>query len=291
ATTLVDRARAEAIAKPPDKKEVTFTYKNVITWRDMDATSIANDAKGAVFMVDYSSQILYELDVEAKQKRSIPLKVPASHKLAFDPKGRLYVSTYKYWAIHEVDLATGASLRNFAGKGSEDGKIANLIDFVVAPSGDLFVLDASLYRLSQFGADGAFRSKSGIRFNRDTQEPSFWVPSGLAVDSEGRLYTGDSELHAIKRFKKDGTFDKVLVTNPQFYPGPMACGRNRLYVADMKLCKILVFSMDGVQIGAVAGRGDLAQQLAKPNGVAIDAAGRVFIADGRKKVVVYEEDK
>ncbi len=129
----------------------------------------------------------------------------------------------------------------------------------------------------------------------------FNVPSGVALDSAGNLYIADSSNHTIRKTSASGTVT-TLAGSPDL-PG-MADGTGagarfnlpsavaidaagNLYVADFANHTIRKITGAGVvstlagtpgTSGASNGAG-LAARFSYPSGIAVDASGRIFVAD------------
>ena len=59
--------------------------------------------------------------------------------------------------------------------------------------GHLIVFDAYNYRIQIFNSEGNFIKASGFRWKRFLKLSSaFYVPSGVAVDTDGFIYIADS---------------------------------------------------------------------------------------------------
>jgi sugar lactone lactonase YvrE len=105
-------------------------------------------------------------------------------------------------------------------------------DVLVAPNGDIFVVDGhgagGNNRVVKLSADGKFIRQWGETGEADGQ---FRDPHALAMDSQGRLFVGDRANSRIQIFDQDG---KHLATWKQFgRPSGLYIDANDvLYVAD-----------------------------------------------------------
>ncbi len=113
-------------------------------------------------------------------------------------------------------------------------------------------------------------------------------PHGISTDARGNVYVADRDRHVVVVFGPDGrvirelgTRDRAAAESPFNHPTAVAVSTDgTIFVADgYGNSRIHVFSQDGglVRSWGEAGRG--AGQFRVPHGIAIDAGGRVYVAD------------
>ena len=142
-------------------------------------------------------------------------------------------------------------------------------DVVVAPNGDIFVVDGhGNNRVVKFAKDGRFLMEWG---EEGTGPGQFNEPHCLAFDSRGRLFVGDRLNQRIQVFDQDGRYLAE-------WPGIMASGMyitddDVLYVADYQLRFGIVIANanDFSEIGFI--------ENALPEGVAVDKMGNVYAGE------------
>lgn len=131
----------------------------------------------------------------------------------------------------------------------------------------------------------------------------FQAPRGLAVGPADALFVADTGNHRIVRLSPEGepvaTWGRFGASEesapvPLFNEpwGLAAAPDGSLYVADTWNHRVQHLSAEGEALGAFGtyGQGEDLQSLWGPRDVAVDARGRVFVADtGNKRVVVFEE--
>ena len=133
---------------------------------------------------------------------------------------------------------------------------------------------------------------TAVRFN---------TPGGVAVDSAGNFYVGDTHNHAIRKVTQaggvttlaglPGTFGSTDGTGGDarfYYPDKLALDNTgNLYVADSGNSTIRKVTGEGVvttlaglagSFGSANGTGSAAR-FNSPEGVAVDSAGNVYVAD------------
>ncbi len=132
-------------------------------------------------------------------------------------------------------------------------------------------------------------------------------PEGVAVDAAGNLYIADSGSNRIRRVDPSGTITAVAGTGVEGYTGDggpatdarLCCptgvtvdGAGNLFIVDgynQRIRKVdttgAITTVAGIGVEGFSGDGGPAieAQLANPTGVAVDAAGNLFIADSRNQ--------
>jgi uncharacterized protein (TIGR03437 family) len=232
--------------------------------------------------------------------------------LAVDALGSLYVADYGENRIREV---SNGRITTVAGNGSEgysgdNGPATGAQLFfasgvAVDAAGNLYIADAGNQRIRKVSngvittvAGDGTRGYSGDDIPATSTQLAY--PSGIAVDSAGNLYIADTGNQRIRKVSNgviatvagDGTAgyggDNGPATSAQLYdPGGVAVdSAGNLYIADSgnRVRKV----SNGV-IATVAGTGSYgysgdngpatSAQLYGPSGVAVDAAGNLYIAD------------
>jgi sugar lactone lactonase YvrE len=132
----------------------------------------------------------------------------------------------------------------------------------------------------------------------------FDFPHGLAVDRDGNVWVTDGKTHTVLKFSADG---KVLLTlghkgvpgngNDSFnQPSDVAVAANGdVFVADghggNSNDRIVKLSKDGKFIKAWGKHGKAPGEFDTPHGIAVDSAGRVFVAErGNSRITVFDSD-
>jgi trimeric autotransporter adhesin len=129
------------------------------------------------------------------------------------------------------------------------------------------------------------------------------TPAGIAVDGAGNIYVADRDASVVREISSTGTITTVAGTGTAGFNGdggqanqaqlnvPMGLamdGAGNLFIADSENQRIRKVSTNGT-ISTVAGNGGggyggdggpaTATELDEPEGVAVDAAGNIYIAD------------
>ena len=176
-------------------------------------------------------------------------------------------------------------------------------------SGNLFVSDEALNRISVFGTDGDFLGCWGVR-GRGAGE--FNRPAGIAFDGEGNLLVADGLNHRVQRYTADGRFlgqwgrHGTAVGEFSVPWGVCVDGAGSVYVADWRNDRVQKFDADGGFLAVYGGGGDGANGgsdgsgfgganggagggFYRPSGVTVDADGNMYVADwGRHRVRILD---
>lgn len=237
------------------------------------------------------------------------------HGIAVDRQGNVWIADYagnkdgtKGHQVHEFG-PTGEKLRSLgiAGKpGNADGQFNQPNDVIVGPDGSIYVADGhdaqgmttasavaegikrgATSRISKFSPDGKFiKSWGGI----GVRHGEFRSPHALAFDSRGRLWVADRGNNRIEIFDQNGTY---LESRYMFgRPSGLFIKGDTVYVIDSDSDPYNHPNWrDGVRIGSVDEdrvtgfippfeREDRVYQGTAGEGVAVDADGNVYAAEG-----------
>ena len=123
-------------------------------------------------------------------------------------------------------------VRTWGTNGSTPGQFIAARGIAVAPSGTVYVADASNSRVQTFTADGTFVSTFGTRTSGPGQ---IAAPAGIAIAPDGHVFVGDPSNAAIVEFAADGTWIErnTTVSGETFVPQGLAFGPSGdLWVTD-----------------------------------------------------------
>jgi len=212
--------------------------------------------------------------------------------LAVAPDGTVYVGDQHSRVVHAF-AADGTFLREIGIPGTRPGQLSSVGALAVAQDGTLFVADGS-NRIDRFDATGRLLHSWG-RPGSETGEFRFGAGGGNDAGAGGGLaasgthvFVADSGNDRVQRFALDGSQGMVLVPPGQLaYPKGLAVRNTRLVVADDQNHRVLALDTGGRLLRVVGnGEGSSPGQLSFPYGVALDAAGRLFVADNLNHRVV-----
>ena len=173
----------------------------------------------------------------------------------------------------EFQICTSGCQKGAPGTG--DGQLYDPVGVAVDAGGYVYVADAANDRIQKFDSSGAFSRTWGWGVedgssafqvcSSDCQAGlsgdgagQFNSPEGVAVDASGNVYVADTGNHRIQKFNGTGTFLRMWGKGVD--DGSLA----------FQICT------SDCQTG-LSGSGD--GQLNNPEGVAVNTAGRVYVAD------------
>ena len=179
--------------------------------------------------------------------------------------GIVYVADYGNHRVRQIDLlgnvtTLAGGAQGFAdGSGGADGSAQFNGPFGIAMamdgSGSIYVADTGNNRIRKIDSNGVVTTVAGNGISGDidgtggpTGSAEFAAPCAVAVDTSGNLYVADRANNRIRLIDRDGN--------------------------------VTTFSGNG-SLGSDDGTGgrDGSAQFAQPSGVAVDAAGNVYVAD------------
>ena len=173
-------------------------------------------------------------------------------------------------------------------------------------AGNLYIADARNHRIRKVDSSGTITTIAGtgeFGFNGDggpATDARLAAPTGVAVDGAGNLYIADARNHRIRKVDSSGTITTIAGFVDPGDGGPASEGRlafptgvavngaGNLYIADARNHRIRKVDSSGT-ITTIAGTGEFGfggdggpatdARLALPNGMAVDGAGNLYIAD------------
>jgi len=232
--------------------------------------------------------------------------------------GNLYVADTFNSTIRKV--TTGGVVTSLAGsnaRGSADGS-ATVARFAypggaaVDGTGVVYIADSSNFTIRRVSPEGDVTTLAGVAGEYGSSDGSgaaarFSAPEGVAVDGAGDLYVADSYNNTIRKVTPGGVVTTVAGSagNSGSANGTGAAARfNRpqgvavdddgnVYVADTDNHTIRKVTTAGVVTtlagsagasGSTNGAGSAAR-FYRPNGVAVDADGNVYVADSGNHII------
>ena len=249
---------------------------------------------------------------------------PATQAQLYLPSSAVFLSGSLY-IVDQVNnrlrIVSGGNINTLAGNGtggySGDGKAASLaelfdpVGLAVDSTGNVYFSDSRNQVIRKITTAGvistyAGNNAEGAGFSGDTGSSTnaqLNNPSGVALDSKGNLYIADTTndviriatpANVINTFAGNlfgdyggdgGPATQAELNNPE---GVAVDAAGNVYIADTANNRIRMVTLDG-NIHTVAGNGNggfsgdkgqaVNAELNHPSGVAVDAAGNIYIAD------------
>ena len=245
------------------------------------------------------------------------VSIPVSYGVAIDSSGNTYFPSPNLNAVFKADPSgvvtriAGTGVSGYSGDGGPalSAQLYNPNGVAVDSLGNLYIADSYNYRIRKVDTSGVIRTVAGSGdccFGGDTGaaiNAYLDDPMGVAVDSAGNLYIADTYNQRIRRVNAAGIITTVAgngtygfsgdggtATSAELnYPyGVAVDSAGNLYIADSSNYRVRMVSASGI-ITTVAGNGTCCYsgdggaathaQLYNPTGVAVDAAGDLYIAD------------
>jgi DNA-binding beta-propeller fold protein YncE len=201
------------------------------------------------------------------------------------PDGRVVVADTHYHRVVTFD-SEGQVLGMFGELGRGPGQFIYPVAVTADPAGNLYVAEyGENDRVQKFGPDGTFITQFG---SFGTGEGQFQRPSGIAW-LDGKLYVVDAFNSRVHVFADSGKYEGLLGASDigLHYPYDLSLGPDgRLYVVEYGAGRVTVLTTAGEVVGRYGHAGHDQGQFATPWGLAVDRAGRIWVADtGNRRVV------
>lgn len=274
--------------------------------------SLTIDAAGNLYVADYGNGSVRKV-TPAGVVTTIATNLKSPSGIVVDAAGNLYVTETSTHIIYKI-TSTGA-VSTFAGtsgtRGSVDGT-GTAASFwgpqgiTIDAAGNLYVADSENYKIRKITPAGVVTTIAGAGLvnlpdpplNGSTSVATFTYPFGIAVDATGNIYVSDTFAYMIRKIS--GTTVSTLAGNnvggaangtgaaASFNdPAGIAIDASaNIFVADADNNQIRKVTPTGV-VTTIAGNGTASYGEGQgaiaafnfPQGVAVDAAGNIYVAD------------
>ncbi len=193
-----------------------------------------------------------------------------------DSRGRVFVSDTGWEAVLVFDKANG----KFGWRGrSGRGQLNSPLGMETDQRDHLFVADAELQRVYEYGPDGEFLSAIGAGVLER--------PSDVAIlEDKAEIWVVDSALDGIATFDFNGQHLRTIGNKgaaPGEFSHPTHIGTlprsGDVFVADTMNFRVQTFDRDGGFVGEWGQNGDCLRCFSRVKGVALDSVGHVYVVD------------
>ena len=239
--------------------------------------------------------------------------------VAVDADGNLYIADTLNHRIRKV--GSGGQITTVAGSGTvgfggDNGpagraQLANSFAIALDSKGILYIADTDNNRIRKVSSTGVITTVAGNGTqgfggdNGPATSARLALPSGIALDSTGNLYFADTDNNRVREVSNgvittvaggrtslgdNGPATSAQVSSPA---GVAVDGAGNLYIAESgdsrirKVSSAVITTLVGNGTAGFAGDNGPATgaQLGNPYGMAVDAAGSLYIADNSNNVV------
>jgi uncharacterized protein (TIGR03437 family) len=225
-------------------------------------------------------------------------------RVIVDPSGKIYIADGVNWRIRQISSGTintiaGSGTTGYTGDGAAATK-AELSDptgIALDSSGNLYIADSTnnvIRMVSTSGNITTFAGNNTVGFIGDgglAVDAELSNPTAVAVDSFGNVFICDAGNNVIRKVSSANIFTVVggAATELQLNQpdGIVFDSKGAMYIADTGNRRIVKFVPGYISV--IAGNGNLGDSgdggpavdaaLGDPMGLAVDAAGNLFIAD------------
>jgi len=208
--------------------------------------------------------------------------------VALDSAGNFYIADTFNQRIRKVSTTgvittyAGNGSQNYAGDGdqADSASLNNPTAIAFDAQGNLYIADSGnnvIRKVTPAGIISTVAGNGTAGFSGDTAAATgaeLWNPNGVAVDSKGNLYIADTDNCVIRMVNSKGiiaTYAGVAPASNKNYDGP---------------CVYLNASGGAYRNGGYNGDGPATAALLNlPQGIALDSAGDLYIADTQNSLV------
>ncbi len=266
-----------------------------------EPVGIAVTSSGRVFVSNYGSDEVLELNEEGKLEASFGVKGAIGGKgtgegkfegpgqLAFS-EGVLYVTDTGNKRVQKFSTPNGAYIGQFGSAGTGEGQFEAPWGIAAAPAtGDLYVSDEHNNRVEQFSPAGKFLASFGYW---GSENAALKEPQGLSISTSGKLYVADMNNNRVSVWSLPEvaglheTYSTQLGTagsGPgqfEYAAAPAVTPQGHLLVTDDTTNLIQEFSSQGKYLASYGGTGESAGKFEGATGIAVNqATGDMYVGD------------
>lgn len=262
-----------------DYREAPAPFRFPKAWTPGEASGVAVNSKGHVFLFKRTAPFLTEYDAQGQFIRAFDDGLwDHPHGLRIDAEDNIWTTddqnhtVLKLSPAGEVLLVLGR--RNQGGEA--DWLLGRPADVGWDKDGNIYVADGyGNSRIVKFDRDGMFLKAWGAWGDGPGQ---FRLPHSVVVDGRGRVIVADRENARIQVFDTEGRFQTQWTGLG--YPYGLVLDRDQsIWMVDGGYDRILKLSPDGTPLGAFGRPGHGPGQFAWSHFMAMDASRRIYVAD------------
>ena len=249
---------------------------------------VAFDSSGNVWVADTGADRVDELSSTGKYITRFGAEGTGNGQfkeprgIAIDKEGHVWVTDTGNNRVQEFS-STGSFVRAFGTEGTENGQFKKPVGIAINAEGDVWVGDSGSARIQEFSSTGTFIKKTSV----------LAYPEGIAIDAKGDVwFTGGTGTNAVWEYSSTGgtligEFGASGTGNSQFKePVGITVTGEDVYVVDRGNSRVEEFKftekegkMTGEYLRQWGNSGTGNGQFTKPQGLAVDQEGHVWVAD------------
>jgi len=259
----------------------------------LEPKGVAVDAAGNIYVADTLNHRIQKFDPQGKFLLKWGSKGEGDGQfnepwgIAVDRAGNVYVADTWNHRIQKFD-SDGRFLAKWGTfadtRGLPDATPAVFYGpraIAIDKDGNLWVADTGNKRLQKFAADGRYLAQFG---SAGTEEGHFNEPVGVAIDPAGNIYVADTWNRRIQKFSASlslvaiwpiAGWESESVLNKPY----LAADADGVYASDPEMHRVIRFSPTGSVLAVIGRPGADAVSFNLPVGLALDAAGNLYVAD------------
>lgn len=255
-------------------------------------SGLAVDEEGRIYIVDQKHKAIKVVTEDGKvvlswggkdKTKRWRLKKPAGIAIY---KDRVYITDSAQGNVL-IFSKDGNYIDSFGSKGSRPKQFKNPGGIYVF-GGVIYVADTGNRRVQVFGPNGIYMDSIGTT---GTEEQRVQGPVDVAVDYRGYIYVLDSKkTNRLQVYKPSGEHLRGISGFDR--PAAMAMDKDGFFVADTGNYNFKKYNFKGKLLFSFGIEGKDRGQFRKISGIAVDAGGKVIVADSRNRnVQVFAPEK
>jgi DNA-binding beta-propeller fold protein YncE len=250
------------------------------TWVEGEASGVALNSKGHVFLFQRTRPMLSEFDEKGHFIRSIGEGLfDHPHGLRIDDNDDLWTTDDTNNTVLKISPAGKVLLvlghRSSLG-GDADWLFNKPTDVAFSKNGDIFVADGyGNSRVVKFDRNGNYLKSWG---SYGSGPGEFMLPHTIVVDKNDRVYVGDRENARIQIFDTEGRFLKQW-TGIGYPYGLFVTPDQHIWMIDGGFDRVVEFDQTGKVLGAIGSPGHQPGQFAWGHFLAIAPDRTLIVAD------------
>ncbi|MBI1789964.1 MAG: hypothetical protein HYR60_20735 [Acidobacteria bacterium] len=263
-------------------------------------SGIAVDAASNLYIADSGNRRVIVREAATGAIRVLLAGLDSARDVALGPPGALYIADgrrVRRYANGVAAVAAGDGTFGYRGDGgpAAQAQLNAPSGVALGWDGSLFIADERNYRIRKVSPGGVITTAAGTGTpglgydGRTAAETSLDSPTGITLDSSSVLWVAEFRGDRVRKVTSGGGIATVAVSPPLRGPSQaLSDDAGNLYVADSGHHQVrrvrpggYTETVAGTGTAGFAGDGGpaLAAQLDTPRGIALDAAGNLYIAD------------